>query len=438
MVLGLPIATYLFFFECNRIACLDFIGLPYLVKLVSPYEVLRLLPSVSSSSSNSSLLSSLFSFRASVAYVIWFALNVMLYFVIPVNAMAIGAPLPIGTARLQYPINGFRAMIVTIGLVIGAVWAGIIPASFAYDEFLPLLSAATLFSFALSLFLYFHSLKCFPHQADSTTATVHPTSILALGGHTGVAIYDFFIGRTLNPRIAGLDLKFFCELRPGLVLWMLINFSMAAKQYEESGTLSSSMMLVCVFQAIYVFDALSSEPSILTTMDITTDGFGFMLVFGDLAWVPFVYSLQSRYLVDHPSVTLSTAQVILILFLKLVGFAIFRGANSEKDAFRSRGAEDPSVRDLQYLTTSTGSKLLISGWWGRSRHINYLGDLLMGLAWCLPCGFHHALPYFYFIYFSILLIHRQRRDDAKCLRKYGEDWKKYCRIVPYRIVPYVY
>lgn len=32
--------------------------------------------------------------------------------------------------------------------------------------------------------------------------------------------------------------------------------------------------------------------AILTTMDITTDGFGFMLVFGDLAWVPFTYSLQ--------------------------------------------------------------------------------------------------------------------------------------------------
>jgi delta14-sterol reductase len=36
------------------------------------------------------------------------------------------------------------------------------------------------------------------------------------------------------------------------------------------------------------------EKAILTTMDITTDGFGFMLAFGDLAWVPFIYSLQAR------------------------------------------------------------------------------------------------------------------------------------------------
>ena len=38
---------------------------------------------------------------------------------------------------------------------------------------------------------------------------------------------------------------------------------------------------------LYVADALYNERAILSTMDITTDGFGFMLAFGDLAWVPF-------------------------------------------------------------------------------------------------------------------------------------------------------
>ena len=35
------------------------------------------------------------------------------------------------------------------------------------------------------------------------------------------------------------------------------------------------------------------------TMDITTEGFGFMLAMGDLGWVPFTYSLQALYLVEH-------------------------------------------------------------------------------------------------------------------------------------------
>ena len=52
------------------------------------------------------------------------------------------------------------------------------------------------------------------------------------------------------------------------------------------------MYCVNAFQALYVWDALYNEQAILTTMDITTDGFGFMLSFGDLCWVPFTYSLQ--------------------------------------------------------------------------------------------------------------------------------------------------
>ena len=69
--------------------------------------------------------------------------------------------------------------------------------------------------------------------------------------------------------------------------------------------MTAAMALVCAFHGVYVWDALWSEKAILTTMDITTDGFGFMLVFGDLTWVPFTYSLQARYLVDHPQVSIS-------------------------------------------------------------------------------------------------------------------------------------
>lgn len=71
---------------------------------------------------------------------------------------------------------------------------------------------------------------------------------------------------------------------------------------QEAGHVSASLVLVVAFHALYVLDAVWAEKAILTTMDITTDGFGFMLAFGDLAWVPFTYSLQARYLVDHPQV----------------------------------------------------------------------------------------------------------------------------------------
>ncbi len=199
------------------------------------------------------------------------------------------------------------------------------------------------------------------------------------------------------------------------------------------------MWCVVAFQAFYVGDALWSEQAILSTMDIKTDGFGWMLAYGDLGWVPFIYSLQARYLVDHP-VQLSWLHLGLVLGTQAVGFWIFRGSNNEKDEFRSpdKPVVDARGRPYSWITTRTGSRLLTSGWWGMARHINYFGDWLMGVAWCLPCGFGHALPYFYALYFATLLVHRERRDDKKCADKYGADWVEYCRKVPYRIIPYVY
>lgn len=114
------------------------------------------------------------------------------------------------------------------------------------------------------------------------------------------------MGRELNPRIGSLDLKEFCELYPGLTFWVILNLGMAYKQYTTLGAdiasaeltspgyVTNSMILVNVFQFIYVLDAHISEKSILTTMDITTEGFGFMLAFGDLTWVPIIYTIQTR------------------------------------------------------------------------------------------------------------------------------------------------
>jgi len=94
------------------------------------------------------------------------------------------------------------------------------------------------------------------------------------------------------------------------------------------------MWLVLCFQFLYVADGLYNEPALFTTMDITTDGFGFMLAIGDLAWVPFTYSLQARYLAFHP-VELGPMGTAAIIGVNLLGYWIFRTANNEKNEFRS-------------------------------------------------------------------------------------------------------
>lgn len=297
---------------------------------------------------------------------------------------------------------------------------------------------------------------------------------LALGGQTGNMVYDFFIGRELNPRldipkslllIGGqtIDIKAFMELRPGLLGWILMDLSALAHQYAAYGYVSDSILLVTVFQTLYTLDAMYMEPAILTTIDITTDGFGYMLSFGDVVWVPFIYSLQARYLAVYP-VHLGLLGIAGVLAVQGLGYMIFRGANNEKNMFRTN-PQDPKIKHLQYMETKSGSKLLISGWWGTARHINYLGDWIMGWSYCLPTGIPGYVintrnspatgvtrevvqgeargwgviaTYFYILYFAILLIHREARDEEKCKKKYGADWDIYTKKVRSRILPGVY
>ena len=127
-----------------------------------------------------------------------------------------------------------------------------------------------------------------------------------------------------------------------------------------------------------------------------------------------------------------------IVLLNIAGYVIFRGANIQKHRFR-QGSETPGLGQARGVhQTARGSLLLTSGWWGLARHMNYFGDLLMALAWCLPCLFESPLPYFYMFYFTILLVHRERRDNDMCAVRYDKDWETYCAKVRYRIVPGLY
>ena len=80
-----------------------------------------------------------------------------------------------------------------------------------------------------------------------------------------------------------------------------------------------------------------------------------MLSAGDLLWVPFVYSLQPRYLVFNP-VELSPLGVAAILAVTATGYYIFRSANGEKNNFRN--GKNPKSEYRSYcsddLLTLTG------------------------------------------------------------------------------------
>lgn len=362
----------------------------------------------------------------------------------------------------------FIAVVLVAGTVVqGAefpVW------TFIWDNYIPILTSNIIVAYSLATFVYVRSFSVKPNNTEQRE--------LAAGGTSGNMLYDWFIGRELNPRITlpvfgEIDIKAFMELRPGLIGWIVLDCASIARQYKNYGYVTDSIIISTAAQAFYVIDALYNEPAILTTIDIILDGFGFMLAFGDLVWVPFIYSLQPRYLAVHPVHLGPWSFLIAAVFA--TGYYIFRATNNEKNRFRN-DPNDPRIKHLKYIETASGSKLLVSGWWGRARHINYLGDWFMSWAYCMPTGIagyvvlHNpgaffadgtkkamtgqpfapvVMPgeargwgmlctYFFMIYFGVLLVHRERRDEEKCRAKYGKDWDRYTKIVPYRIIPYVY
>jgi Delta14-sterol reductase len=452
--------------------------------------------------------SPIYTHEAMAAALGWFCLVLALHLVLP-GKYALGAPLPDGSGRrLRYKLNAAPVFFLVYGAALVLSFGlGALDLAWAADNFLPLATASVILSSGLAVVVYAASFL--PPGAGGVGAEDGAGGagegrggangsggngnggdakrggrrLLSSHGATGVPWYDFWMGRELNPRVrlslppagtatcpllpkfvragaaqisrkisSDLDLKEFCELYPGMMAWALLNLSFAFRQARDHPGqglfglgISNAMLLVNAFELWYIVDALLNEDAILTTMDITTDGFGFMLCFGDLAWVPFTFATQARFLAEAAGAfeeqELSAWALAGVLAVQFCGYAVFRGANGQKNAFR-RDPSAPSVAHLRSMPTRRGTRLLVSGWWGLARHVNYFGDWIMGLAWCLPTGFrglNAVVPFFYSIYFASLLCHRERRDDAACSVKYGaDDWGRYCALVPWRIVPWVY
>jgi len=85
-----------------------------------------------------------------------------------------------------------------------------------------------------------------------------------------------------------------------------------------------------------------------------------------------------------------------------------------------------------------GGRLLVSGWWGIGRHMNYTGEIMVYTSFALCTGLVSPWPYLLPLSLVILLTQRASRDDAKCSAKYGELWKEYCRVAKFRVIPFVY
>lgn len=339
---------------------------------------------------------------------------------------------------LEYNINGFQAWLITHGSYLMLVYFGFIKGAYIVENWFSFFVSANVLAYMLTVFSYIKAINWSNHPEDNKV--------------TSCWYYNLVMGIEFNPRIYNIDFKLFFNGRPGIILWTLFNLSCVFHQYDNFGQVTWSILIVNLLQGAYVLDFFWNEQWYLQTIDIAHDHFGFYFCWGDLVWLPFMYTLQSLYLATT-NVDIDNYYLSLVFLFGLFGYAIFRLTNYQKNYFR----KDPNTAIIfnkkatyiaaKYLTKNGKehtSYLLTSGMWGLARHINYTGDIMLSTSYCLACGWPNSIldvkgcfVYFYAIYMTILLVSRCSRDEDRCQNKYGEVWERYCKVVKYRFVPHL-
>ena len=314
--------------------------------------------------------------------------------------------------RKHYRLNGLALFVFTHLIVIGTTLVlGASLAPLVTTWFWPLFTAANMFAVAWSLLLYVRGRG---HGAPASGRGF---------------LYDFWMGVELNPTWRGVDLKVFAY-QPSLIGLGLLVAAFAAAQYAQLGHLTPQMALYQACWWLYLFTHYRDEAGVLSMYDVIAEKFGFMLVWGDLVLVPFFYCTAGWYLLAQPE-PMATAPLLALAAVFSLGLWIFRGANKQKHRFKV----DPRAKIWGEPARLLGGRLLVSGWWGLGRKINYTGELTVYFAIAATAGLSHIGPFLVALWLLGLLVHRAWRDEQRCAAKYGALWAEYRRVVPVRMLP---
>jgi protein-S-isoprenylcysteine O-methyltransferase Ste14 len=251
---------------------------------------------------------------------------------------------------------------------------------------------------------------------------------------------DLFFGRIENLQFRGgiADAKMWLYLT-GATILELNALSFTAHHWMLYGDKASTgIFLSTALLTYFIIDYFIFEEVHLYTYDLFAERVGFKLGWGCIVFYPYFYSVFLWSTVNLPDPNTPVWLLMIYVLLFFTGWILSRGANMQKYFFK----KNPGISFLGIVpeTISDGnSVLLVNGFWGISRHINYLGEILMASGIILCTGYPaNILPWLYPLYYIILLTARQRDDDKRCALKYGELWKTYVKKVPYRIIPFLY
>jgi len=319
--------------------------------------------------------------------------------------------------KLRYRLNGLVVLIIIMMLWFGLGYLKLLPFDWFYT--VRWYSLAGAFTLGLSYSLF----AVIPHPAVKK-------SFLA----------DLFLGRQKNPQYLGgrVDAKMWLYM-VGAIMLELHVLSFVAHHYLVFGLEEVNGVYLCaVLITFFVFDYLSNEEVHLYTYDFFAERLGFKLGWGCLVFYPYFYAVALWSSVDLASPELTIGQMVLFSGIFLLGWILARGANMQKFYFKT--APDTSFLGIWPETVSAnGKSLLVNGFWGLSRHINYLGEILMASGIALTVTTQAGFwPWLYPLYYVALLFPRQLDDDKRCALKYGDLWQVYTKKVKYRIIPFIY
>ncbi|KAF4968707.1 hypothetical protein FZEAL_10348 [Fusarium zealandicum] len=369
--------------------------------------------------------------KGMLAVVAWVGLQALLFRYLP-GKVQNGQYTPAGYL-LSYRINGLSAWVITHVLYGVLSWLGVLDPGFIPRNWSSLIGAMNLAGFVITAFVFVKAYVIPTHPEDRK--------------FSGSSLYDFYMGIELNPRLGdSFDLKLFSNGRPGMIAWTLIDISNMAYQYQIQQYVEPSLMLITILQTVYVVDFFVNESWYLRTIDIAHDHYGFYLAWGCFCFLPTTYTIQGQYLGMYPT-SPSMPYLALFFIVGLAGYVLFRSVNDQKDRVRRTGGNcqiwgKPAQYIVASFKTSDGEKhtslLLCSGWWGWSRHANYVGDLILSYSMCALVGSTKAVVWIYAMWMTMLLVHRCIRDEKRCSVKYGAAWTEYSRRVPWRFIPGVW
>ncbi|KAH8829895.1 ergosterol biosynthesis ERG4/ERG24 [Flagelloscypha sp. PMI_526] len=347
-----------------------------------------------------------------------------------------GLPVPsLGHKTLMYNCNAIWSLYATMITAACLHYTGTFRLTEIIDNYGHLMTVAMIWGFGVSFGMYF--------WAVATRTTIRMS---------GNFLYDVFMGAILNPRIGSIDLKMWAEVRVPWVIVFFLAVSGACKQYEELGYVTPNMAFMCLATWFYINACAKGEELIPQTWDMYHEKWGFMVIFWNLAGVPFSYVYSVVYMAsqDPSKYQFSTSTYVLMYTVLCTAYYIWDTSMAQKShfkmetqgitTFRKTFPQLPwnHVKNPTYIQTQHGNRLLTSGWWAYSRKPNYVADWTMAFCWGAIVGSASIIPYFYSVFFITVLIHRTTRDFERCAIKYGKDWEKYCQIVPAKFIPGIY